>query len=365
MEPPWSDGATTATDCTLHQLAPYIGRMKTSIARYLVETYTRRGDTILDPFCGSGVVPLEAALAGRNVVCGDVNPYGIALTRAKLFAPHSESAAYVRWQRALKAATSGAYRQDLRRIPLWVREFFHPETLREALAVRDVLSARQEYLLLGCLLGILHHQRPGFLSVPSSHLVPYRRTRLFPADQYPEMYARREVGPRMLAKIHRSYRRTRPLEVKASVTMADARCLKVRASVDAIITSPPYMNELDYVRDNRLRLWFLDRQLPDVLDIPRRDRMRNFETLMRDSLLNLAPNVRTGGHIVLVVGDGRRGGQRLDTAEVVSNVFRDERRLSHFQHRTTIVDCIPDIRRSRRERLGTKSETFLVFQRRA
>jgi len=28
-------------------------------------------------------------------------------------------------------------------------------------------------------------------------------------------------------------------------------------SIDAVITSPPYMDALDYARDNRLRLWFL------------------------------------------------------------------------------------------------------------
>src|SRR5579862_5368073 len=33
---PWSSSSTVSTDYTFHQLAPYIGRMKTSIARWLV-----------------------------------------------------------------------------------------------------------------------------------------------------------------------------------------------------------------------------------------------------------------------------------------------------------------------------------------
>ena len=36
--------------------------------------------------------------------------------------------------------------------------------------------------------------------------------------------------------------------------------LTLDCEVDAIVTSPPYMNALDYVRDNRLRMWVLDRR---------------------------------------------------------------------------------------------------------
>ena len=61
--------------------------------------------------------------------------------------------------------------------------------------------------IVGHLLGILHHQRPGFLSFPSSHLVPYLRSRKYPRKMFPEMYSYRELRPRLLAKIMRSYKR--------------------------------------------------------------------------------------------------------------------------------------------------------------
>src|SRR5437016_5303653 len=50
----WSSSSTVGTDYTFHQLAPYIGRIKTSIARWLVQTWTQDGDTVVDPFCGAG-----------------------------------------------------------------------------------------------------------------------------------------------------------------------------------------------------------------------------------------------------------------------------------------------------------------------
>ena len=146
-------------------------------------------------------------------------------------------------------------KQDLRSVPQWVRKFFHPRTLREALAFRDACVEREDHFLLACLLGILHHQRPGFLSYPSSHLVPYLRDRKFPRDIYPEMYERRDVFTRLQAKVRRAFRRP-PIPYSGSrrVLAVDAREFPRVRNVRAVITSPPYMNELDYVRDNRLRL---------------------------------------------------------------------------------------------------------------
>src|ERR1700730_13111731 len=73
----WSAKSTVKSDWTFHQLAPYIGRMKTSMARSLVQHWTAPGDLVVDPFCGCGVVALEAAASNREVVVGDWNPYAV------------------------------------------------------------------------------------------------------------------------------------------------------------------------------------------------------------------------------------------------------------------------------------------------
>lgn len=82
---PWDSGSTASTEWTLHQVAPYLGRMKTTMARALIEELTSPDDLVVDPFCGSGVVALEAASLGRIVEAGDLNPYAYVITTAKLF----------------------------------------------------------------------------------------------------------------------------------------------------------------------------------------------------------------------------------------------------------------------------------------
>jgi 16S rRNA G966 N2-methylase RsmD len=88
-------GSFNGRESTLQQLAPYVGKLKSGMARVLIGLYSMLGDVVLDPFSGSGVVPLEAALAGRYAWANDLSPYAYALTRGKLETPGSEgSSAY-------------------------------------------------------------------------------------------------------------------------------------------------------------------------------------------------------------------------------------------------------------------------------
>jgi hypothetical protein len=218
--------------------------------------------------------------------------------------------------------------------------------------------------LLACLLGILHHQRPGFLSYPSSHLVPYLRSRKFPRILFPKLYEERDVLTRMQAKILRTFRRVpSAYNEQRRVLQIDARNFPRVRGVRAVITSPPYMNELDYVRDNRLRLWFLGRSVPTGIELIARDRDAAFLRLMRAVCVRLARCIEPGGCFIFVVGDATRGtGPKGHTAVLTQMLFDCEAALSDFKLNGICYDVIPDIRRSRRECRGTKVETILIYR---
>src|SRR5713226_7196222 len=82
-------GSALKNESTFHQLSPYIGKLKSSIAASLISQFTNSGDLVYDPFSGSGTVALEAWAANRRVVANDLSPYAYVLTRAKLFPPQS------------------------------------------------------------------------------------------------------------------------------------------------------------------------------------------------------------------------------------------------------------------------------------
>ncbi len=251
--------STVGSEWTLHQLAPYIGKVKSSIAKFLIENFTEEGDIVFDPFCGAGTIPLEAWALGRHAIANDLNKYAFVLTNAKLFPPPLAIDAIQQIEEFDKIVQKKSNKVDLKDVPIWVANFFHPQTLKEIIIWMDILQDRNSWFLLSCLLGILHHQRPGFLSFPSSHTVPYLRAKKFPPDEFPTLYQYRCVKERLLSKVKRALKRQPIFNTKLNRICynQDASLLLPSELVDAIITSPPYMRQLDYAIDNRLRLWFL------------------------------------------------------------------------------------------------------------
>jgi hypothetical protein len=195
-------------------------------------------------------------------------------------------------------------------------------------------------------------------------LVPYLRDRKFPRSLFPDMYHERDVLVRLEAKLRRTFRRPPSSYSRLRrVIHSDAREIPRIRDIRAVITSPPYMNELDYVRDNRLRLWFIDRSLPEGLELVGRNREQAFTTLLKAACIRLAPGIECGGYFVLVVGDVTRGGGRTgQPSDLTRKLFETEPALDGFGLEDTYSDTIPDIRRSRRECRGTKAETILVYR---
>jgi SAM-dependent methyltransferase len=365
LDPLMWHGSFNGRESTLQQLSPYVGKLKSGMVRVLLDRFSQPGQVVLDPFCGSGVVPLEAALAGRVAWANDLSPYAYVLTQAKLAAPADLTTALEHALDLLAAVEQTAPGVDINAVPEWVRSFFHPDTLREILAAFRLLHAREDYFLMGCLLGILHHQRPGFLSFPSSHLVPYVRVNMFPPEKYPELYAYRDLRSRLIAKVRRAYKRPALppdwSQRQYHLWRTNAMELPIdAASVDTIISSPPYFGALDYARDNRLRLWFLGcadwKQLDQSLTANRKVYIPQITHCLREMERALRP----GGYCVLVLGDVERDGRLDHTAEILRDTAiaaTDGRLIFDL----ICDDNIPDERRTRRRTRTTKVERILVM----
>jgi Putative RNA methylase family UPF0020 len=357
----WAGSALKA-ESTFHQLSPYIGKLKSSIAGALVSQFTSPGDLIYDPFSGSGTVALEAWAAGRNIIANDLSPYAALLTRAKLFPYDSLEDATDDIEALADEAEAVADCIDLRRVPKWVRDFFHPETLRETLAWSYTLRRRRRWFLLASLLGILHHQRPGFLSFPSSHTVPYLRRKAFPPWKFPKLYEYRSLYDRFEAKIERAFRRVPELDhgLERRCFSKPAHLLTPAAKVDAILTSPPYMRQLDYGRDNRLRLWFLGVEDSNALDHIISPGKEAFLRLMGQCFNKWKTVLKPNKYCILVVGDASSEVEDANLPELISHIATKE--VGGYTHILDHTEAIPNERRVRRGLTGSTSETIVILR---
>jgi hypothetical protein len=245
---------------SFHSLSPYVGKIRSDLSKYLINEYAVRGEIISDPFCGSGTVLLEGWVKGYSVLGVDLNPYAYTISSGKLNPYKTFDIAEKKLIKRKIEVEALIKDLSIKDFPKWVTGFFHEKTLKEIYAWVTVLQKRKELFILSCLLGILHHQRPGFLSFPSSHGAPYLRNDQFPKSEFPEMYEYRNVYERLQKKIRRAYKHTPILDFSLcrKVYLRDSSNITIsNKRIATIITSPPYMKSLTYARDNRLRLWFL------------------------------------------------------------------------------------------------------------
>lgn len=355
-------GSCVGTESTLHQIAPYIGKMKSTMARALILASSSPGDTIFDPFAGSGIVALESLISSRGVVCCDINPYAVVLTKAKLFPPLNLKNAIDLAEKYIHLSTNELAGVDLNKVPEWVLSFFHPTTLKEVIALVRVLRRYDQNFLLACLLGILHHQRPGFLSYPASHAIPYLRTKKFPREEYPQLYEYRALKPRLMRKIERVYKRFPQIDqsLHRDCYLQDISDLNLpENSIDAVITSPPYMNALDYVRDNRLRLWFLGYGDKATLNKGESMNLVKFESLMYRCFQVINYALRPGGKCFFVTGEVHNGKLSVDTATVIRNVATQ---VGSFKCEQIVEDYVPQDRRIRKAGRRVKREFIVVLK---
>lgn len=359
------DGSFNKRESTLQQLAPYVGKLKSGMVKALLEYFSEEGDVVLDPFCGSGVVPLEALLAGRKAIGNDLNVYAFTVTMGKVTAPPVLEEALEDTEKLIEYVETNKNEADVASVDEWAAEFFHPETLREVVTAFEYLKGESNYFLTACLLGILHHVRPGFLSYPASHLTPYLRKNKYPPDEFPEMYSYRELAPRIEAKVKRAYKRSMIDKCwnfeDYDIYMVNSRELPVGSeSVDLILSSPPYFGALDYARDNRLRLWFLGEKDWKSLDKRLTSNNKVYIPQMEECVTEMYRVLKTGKYCVLVLGDVSRNGKTKDTAAIIADIAV---RVSGGKLDVVdlIYDKIPDDRRSRRRTKTTKTEKVLVL----
>jgi len=258
----------------LHSLCSYQGKLKPSIAHFLVSWFSEPGQRILDPMGGVGTIALEARRQGRVGMSSDLSPLADAVSRAKLepFAPRDVWAGLEHLDHYLRAAGDEPdYAAAEFGLNGPVRAYFHDDTLREVLLARryfmeepSPFPAAARDVIRSSLLHILHGNRPYALSRRSHPVTPFAPTG--DAVYRPVIGALRS----RLERVVPALRELAEVGPPGWSRLADFRDLRLDTPVDAVITSPPFSKSLRFWSSNWMRLWFAGCTPEDFATEPKR-----------------------------------------------------------------------------------------------
>ena len=314
-----------------HSISSYVGRIKPSFAHWLIESVSKKGDVVYDPFCGIGTVPLEASIMGRRSIGNDLNPYAYSITKSKLDNRGIVSELDYLNEIDLKKSE----RINLNNVEGWVKEYYHPNTLKEILYLVDVFKKDCRHFLLGCLLGISHGHRPQHLSIRTGYIIPYI------PNPKPDVVYKNSIE-KLIQKVNRMYKSQPFFEYDPEVFLGDSRSTPFikDKSIDVVVSSPPYYDTLDYVSTNKLRLYLYgvgDNSQNKLKSNLIQDK-KNYLGEMLKIGKELNRVLKNDGVIVFVLGDVHYGKRTVNTALDISKLYQES---GFFKTLDIIDDKIP------------------------
>jgi DNA modification methylase len=262
-----SDEAEALARAHVHGFHSYPAKMHPLVARRLIEAFSAPGERVLDPFCGSGTVLVEARLAGRAAVGVDANPLAVRLARLKVRGSSSDERARL-IEAAERVAASADARRKARsgathRYGPADMALFQPHVLLELDGLRAGIDALPDANARGDLELVLSSILVK-LSRKSGDTSEQGIEKRFAAGYPARLFVRKtEELCKNLEAIAAELAHAPP----ARVLEGDARRLEgvSPGSIALALTSPPYPGNYDYLAHHAARLRWL-RLRPERFD---------------------------------------------------------------------------------------------------
>lgn len=345
------------SEMTLSTVHPFPARMAPDVAWRSIASL-EAGAQVLDPMCGSGTVLRVAVEHGLDCVGIDVDPLSVLMSRVWTTPLDGDDI----WQSALMVVEQARQLSDER---IWSTSdedtqqyvtYWFAKPQREAIArlvavLRDDSGTVFDALAVALSRIIVTKEMMASLARDASHSRPHRVAVRNHFDVYGGFLRSAKVIARRL--------RSDSILGRSTVELGDARRLDGVAdnSIDLVLTSPPYLNAIDYLRGHRLALVWLGYSLSELRHIRAESVGAERMVGIEEDGIDLSPFVRTGrssriqarhigwvrryavdmravlgqarrvvadsGRVVMVVGDSILRGARVRNAELLQMLAAD------------------------------------------
>ena len=313
-------------DALTHGFHSYPARMHYMVARTLLASWGEPDMRVLDPFCGSGTVLIEARRAGLAAVGVDLNPVACRLAAVKV--DRRGKAGIDRFEARARAVVEASLQRVSERVasraPLSAeeRQWYPPHVLRELAGLHTEIMAVDDQA-----------DREALRVVMSAIAVKFSKQRADTSDERVDLRIGKGAPTKFFGrKAEELAERWRALaeEVvakspRATVLEGDVRELSEvvgrRGPFQLVLTSPPYGGTYDYVEHHARRYPWLGvsakamrhRELGARSHLEKgKGAKARWNEEVTEMLRAMAAVLDRGGRIVLLVGDGHVGGARIE-----------------------------------------------------
>lgn len=310
---------------SLHEVS-YRACFKAQLPRFFIERLTEPGDVVYDPFMGRGTSLLEAALMGRVPYGCDINPLSASLIRPRLTPPNYDS---------VKERLDGIDLTNEIDVLDDLLVFYEKNTLREMCNLRKYLIKKDQshgldnidqWIRMVAINRLTGHS-PGFFSVytlPPNQAVSVASQRKI-NEQRQQVPTYRNVKNIILKKtksllsdcVVSSYNFLQCSPDKPRIlTSGSAMTPEIPSgSVSLVVTSPPFLDIVNYEQDNWLRCWFLGID-PKNVEITMEKGLDGWKHAMTAVFQELYRMLKPGGYVAFEVGEVRGGKIKLEESVV-------------------------------------------------
>lgn len=239
------------TQYLTHKLHSYPARFIPQIPLTFIKLFTKEGETVLDPMCGCGTTLVEAFLNNRNSIGNDFNPLATLISKVKVTLIPDKEFKYLRDKiQKMKRYLDLDYKRIDKRIELLpnrkISKIFNRVVISKLEVIRETLLEIKEE---GGHDDIYDLGRVALSSTIWS--LVENGGGLDVDDLFLKKINSMEKELKEMSKIVRN-------PPKVQIITGDARKLEIEDnSVDLIVTSPPYVNALDYYRVHMYNMLWL------------------------------------------------------------------------------------------------------------
>ena len=333
---------------TIH---PFPARMAPELVREALEVVPA-GGRVLDPMCGSGTVPRATVEAGHECVGVDIDP--LAVTMSQVWTSRLDPEGIAGDAADLVRKAESLYPSTVQRptdletrkfISYWFAAKQEDELARLTTVLRRHDMPTKPALMIALSRIIVSKEMMASLARDTSHSRPHRVAEENDFDVY--------AGFRRSAQL--VARRLRPERIvgEASIRLGDARTLDGIGDneFDLVLTSPPYLNAIDYIRGHRLSLVWMGHVMaslrktrassvgaerimahqtnsPEISPyVSEADGstigsrhlgwIRRYAVDMEAVLQQVHRTVKENGHVVMVLGNSFIRGARVNNAQLI------------------------------------------------